>query len=204
LGLSPAHDYVHRPEELANVNLYEWIWCYKWEKLPKGKHNSNGTNEDETSVLVNHLHNGSISLELEELDVISEYSVNQDEKKPMQHSNGLLHFQVEYPLSDSHGIRYIAKNATHVPNFVDANLPRCDQGDWEYYCCTMIVLFKPWRQESDLKATDRLWDEEFREQSFSEEENRYMCNFNVRYECLDARDDYRAQLKKVGDAIIGS
>ena len=150
------------------------------------------------------MHDGSISLELEELDVISEYSVNQDEKKPTQCSNGLLCFQVEHPLSDSHGIRYVAKNATCIPNFVGANLPRCDQGDWKYYCCTMVVLFKPWRQGSDLKAADRLWDEEFREHSFSEEENHYMRNFNVRYECLDVRDNYRAQLKKAGDAIIGS
>ncbi len=35
LGLSQVHDYIHRPKELANVNLYEWIRCYKWEKLPK-------------------------------------------------------------------------------------------------------------------------------------------------------------------------
>ena len=29
-----------------------------------------------------------------------------------------------------------------------------------------------------------------------------MQNFNIRYECLDARDDYRAQLKKTGDPVI--
>ena len=25
LGLSPVHNYVHQPDELANVNLYNWI-----------------------------------------------------------------------------------------------------------------------------------------------------------------------------------
>ena len=29
IGLSRVHDYIHRPEELANVNLYDWIQCYK-------------------------------------------------------------------------------------------------------------------------------------------------------------------------------
>ena len=29
LGLSPVHDYVHRPEALANVNLYDWVRCYQ-------------------------------------------------------------------------------------------------------------------------------------------------------------------------------
>ena len=32
-----------------------------------------------------------------------------------------------------------------------------------------------------------------------------MRNFNIKYECLDARDDYRAQLKKsADDFLIGS
>ena len=62
----------------------------------------------------------------------------------------------------------------------------------------MLVLFKPWRQGTDLKAGDQLWNDEFQEYSFSEEQVWYMHNFNVRYECLDARDDYRAQIKKTG------
>ena len=31
-----------------------------------------------------------------------------------------------------------------------------------------------------------------------------MKNFNIRYECLDAHDDYRAQLKKGSQMFIGS
>jgi hypothetical protein len=116
-----------------------------------------------------------------------------------------MRFQVEHPLSDSHGVRYIVNNATRIPNFVGANLLRCDQGDREYYCSTMLALFKPWRQGTDLKGADKLWDEEFNDHSFSEEQRRYMHNFNLRYECLDARDDYRAKMNKKGeDIIVGS
>ena len=48
------------------------------------------------------------------------------------------------------------------------------------------------------------WDEAFQTHPFSESETRYMRNFNVRYECLDARDDYRAQMKKSEPTITGS
>lgn len=69
----------------------------------------------------------------------------------------------------------------------------------------MLVLFKPWRHGTDLKDADKLWDEEFNSHSFLEEQRRYMHNFNLKYECLDARDDYRAQMSKMGeDAIMGS
>ena len=115
-----------------------------------------------------------------------------------------MRFKAEHLLSDSHGIRYLVNNCKRVPNFVGANLPRCDQGDRELYCRTMMVLFKPWRQGTDLKVAENLWDKAFQDHAFSEEEKRFMRNFNVRYECLDARDDYRAQMKKSGNTFVGS
>ena len=210
LGLSRVHDYVHRPEELANVNLYDWIRCYKREKLPKKDRRTpdvlNGdaaVNENDASFAADGACDVSISLD-EDLDVVSDDCEEQCEKKVTGRSNAVMRFCSQHPLSDSHGVRYIVNNAARVPNFVGANLPRCDQGDREYYCRTMLVLFKPWRRGTDLKAADQLWDEEFQKHSFSEEQVRYMRNFNVRYECLDARDDYRAQMRKTGNAIIGS
>ncbi len=159
-------------------------------------------NQDKTSILPDGKHDQSVSLKYV-LDVSSEYSKDQDKKPNAQHSN-LMCFKTEHPLSNSHGVRYIVNNTSRVPNFVGANLPRCDQGDQEYYCCVMLALFKLWRQGTDLKAEGELWDERFQEHSFSEEERWYMHNFNIRYECLDARDNYRAQLKKTGDTIVGS
>ena len=198
---------MHRPVELANVNLYDWIRCYNQEKFPKAvKHTPKDdalVNQDEPSVLADGTHDRSVSPE-DCLDVKCEYGEDQDEKENTRCSNSLMRFQPEHPLSDSHGVRYFLNNSTRVPNFVGANLPRCDQGDREYYCSVMLVLFKPWRQGTDLKAADKLWDEQFQDHSFSEEERWYMRNFNVRYECLDARDDYRAQMKKTGVGIIGS
>jgi len=40
------------------------------------------------------------------------------------------------------------------------------------------------------------WDEAFTTLEFSASQKQLMCNFNIRYECNDARDDYSTQLKK--------
>ena len=203
LGLSHVHDYVHRPGELADVNLYDWIKSYKREKLPKKEKQSESSMKEDEAISADGSCDISLSLN-QNLDIDSECDENLD-KKNTRKTNNTMRFQLEHPLSDSHGVRYIVNNATRIPSFVGANLPRCDQGDREYYCSTMLALFKPWRQGTDLKCADKLWDEEFSDHSFSEEQRRYMRNFNLRYECLDARDDYRAQMSKNGeDTIIGS
>ena len=208
LGLSPVHDYVHRPEALANISLYDWVRCYKRVPLPRKK-NKTSNNEDEadSDTLADDLQNTSLS-SVHNLDVVDsddgEYDDEPDKKNKTQCSKNVMRFQSEHPLSDSHGVRYIVKNSDRIPNFIGANLPRCDQGDRAYYCSTMLVLFKPWRQGTDLKASDKQWDEEFHDYSFTDEQRRYMRNFNVRYECLDARDDYRAQMLKEGEIVAGS
>lgn len=57
-------------------------------------------------------------------------------------------------------------------------------------------LFKPWRTGHDLKGDSQSWDEAFQSHEFSDRQQQIMKNFNIKYECLDARDDYRAQLKR--------
>lgn len=81
-----------------------------------------------------------------------------------------------------------------IPDFVGATLPRCDQGDCEFYCSTMLALFQPWHSGKDLKQELESWDEAFTRYQFSGFHKQLMSNFNIRYECLDARDDYRAQM----------
>src|SRR5882762_9268200 len=87
-----------------------------------------------------------------------------------------------------------------VPNFIGGALPRSDRGDREYYCSTMLTFFKPWRTGKDLKLEDQSWDDAFRTHMFNTRQLDIMKYFNVRYECLDARDDYAAQMKK-GDNV---
>jgi hypothetical protein len=63
----------------------------------------------------------------------------------------------------------------------------------------MLTLFKPWRSGKDLKSLDYTWDETFVQHLFSSWQVQLMSNFNLRYECNDARDDYTAKLKKRED-----
>ncbi|KAF8713523.1 hypothetical protein AX14_012976 [Amanita brunnescens Koide BX004] len=39
------------------------------------------------------------------------------------------------------------------------------------------------------------WDEAFNNYDFANKENQIIRNFNIKYECLDARDDFQAQMK---------
>jgi hypothetical protein len=79
-----------------------------------------------------------------------------------------------------------------VVNFIGQILPRCDQGDREL---TMLALFKPWRTGFELKEKTKSWDDTFNEHEFTKREKQLMRNFNIKYECLDARDDFHAQMK---------
>src|SRR6202451_2226064 len=74
--------------------------------------------------------------------------------------------------------------------------PPSDRGDREYYCATMLILFKPSRHGKSLKEVDRSWDEAFTNYKFTPRQNELMRFFNICYECNDARDDYSKLLKQ--------
>ena len=207
VGLSPVHDYIYRPHELVEVNLYDWIRCYKREKARKNKKENL---EESTGLLGDEFDIGNASDDAEpDIDLASDAEGSSEEEGANTRcrrgpNTKSMSFKKEHPLSDSHVIRYVKDNLQRVPNFVGANLPRCDRGDREYYCSTMLTLFKPWRRGTDLKNSEQQWDTAFQEHDFTPDQERYMRNFNVKYECLDARDDYRAQMMKDADSIVGS
>jgi hypothetical protein len=111
-------------------------------------------------------------------------------------------FLEAHPLHDTHMILFKPRKKHVVPNFIGGSLPRHDHGDREYYCATMLTLFKPWRTGMDLKSENYLWDETFMDHKFTQHQQQLMDNFNIRYECNDARDDFCSQLKK-GNATDG-
>ena len=68
----------------------------------------------------------------------------------------------------------------------------------------MLTLFKPWRSGKDLKSELESWDQSFTSHEFSKRQLEIIRNFNIRYECLDARDDYSGEIKmEMGYAISG-
>ena len=111
-------------------------------------------------------------------------------------------FQSGHPQCRTHQARMKRENPLVVPNFTPNTLPRSDRGDREYYCCTMLTFFKPWRSGKDLKGDMETWDKSFSQCEFSKRQLDIMKFFNVRYECLDARDDYSAKRDKSDDENI--
>ncbi|KAJ7128337.1 hypothetical protein C8R44DRAFT_574441, partial [Mycena epipterygia] len=102
-------------------------------------------------------------------------------------------FSPQHPLYKTHYIRCDRRGLENmVPNFVGGAFPRVDQGDREFYCCTMMTLFKPWRNGKDLKNDIDNWHEAFSDHKFNDKALKLMRNFNVKYECNDARDDFSA------------
>jgi hypothetical protein len=91
-----------------------------------------------------------------------------------------------------------------IPNFIGGAVPRADKGDRDYYCMAMMTIFKPWRSPADLKDAESTWDQIFTEHDFTDMQHKLIKNFNLRYECNDARDDhYSTVRKKMAQAAYG-
>jgi ribosomal protein S18 acetylase RimI-like enzyme len=105
-------------------------------------------------------------------------------------------FTPDHPLHSSHHIKLSPDNENIVVNFIGGNLLWCDQGDREYYCSAMLALFKPWWTGKELKSTTENWDTAFANHNYNTDQLSLIKNANIRYECLDAKDDYHAQMQK--------
>ena len=190
IGLSPVHDYIYRCDALRDICLYDWVARCERTKLPKARKSN--------------------SLEKDEDDIATEHGSSIDERpssdptfRITKTTSGVFPLLMEHPLAKSHGTRCCIVAKEKIPNFVGSTLPRCDQGDREFYCSVMLTLFKPWRSGLELKTQEQSWDEAFSTHCFSARQKDIMRNMNIRYECLDARDDFHAQLNK-GSTGIGS
>ncbi|KAJ3935822.1 MAG: hypothetical protein NXY57DRAFT_1046468 [Lentinula lateritia] len=121
------------------------------------------------------------------------YRISKRKKSHDEYSNHLS-FTAGHPLHDTHSVSTRRNASMTIPNFI-GSLPRPDKDDREYYCCTMLVLFHPWRSGENLKTNDQSWHDTFENCDFAPQCLLYMKNMNIRFECLDARDDFRTQLK---------
>ncbi|KAF5366096.1 hypothetical protein D9757_012699 [Collybiopsis confluens] len=171
IGVSSTLDYVHRPEEHENIALYDWIRRFQRTKSrPKRKKNTK-----------------SSPVQIDGGD---------DNEGTSEFVGSSLSFLSAHPLQKTHSVRCFRNYHTIVPNFIGPPLPRPDKDDREFYCSTILAFFKPWRSGFDLKCAGESWDEAFTNHVFGETEFLYIKNMNIRYECLDSRDDYRTQMKK--------
>jgi hypothetical protein len=188
--MSKVDDYMHRPPELDSMALYDWVSHCENVTMPKHRRNNQVPSGDILSEEAND-QDGYNSEEEEDNGV---GNALHDNIAAMKHC---LRFKSSHPQYKTHWVRcHFLHGKVSVPNFLGGSLPRSDQGDREFYCITMLTLFKPWISGIDLKLDLQLWNDAFNEYKFSNYFTTLMCNFNSKFECLDAKDDYRAQLKR--------
>ncbi|KAF5385898.1 hypothetical protein D9615_002210 [Tricholomella constricta] len=216
IGLSHLYDYVYRATELESMCLYDWVARF---------HRIKGDNvTDMTSA--QHL-----KVDAEEDKDISECKVEHHNggewpeggggpavKNNKKRAKSTIHaFLPDHPLSTTHSTVCVDAKHGVVPNFAGRALPRRDQGDREYYCATMLTMFKPWRSGLDLRTkidapfkpggpdeSYSSWDEAFVAAKFLPRHDTLIKNFNIQYECMDAQDDFHAQMKKGTVHLPGS
>jgi hypothetical protein len=225
VGFSSIYDYVYRPNVLTDKTLYEWVqMSERIKKTTYTMDHTDIYSEDELDVIdyenddlvisknTNILDNEYLDVIPDELninkndlisdvcsdDTSNQFSDNDDggDGGGETNSKNVYSFLYGHPLYNTHQVKFDAKKKYIVPNFVGGSLPRRNFGDREYYCATMLTLFKPWRNGKDLKEEDYSWDETFMAHQFTTDQIQLMDNFNIRYECNDARDDFSTQLKK--------
>ncbi|KAL1725088.1 hypothetical protein EV714DRAFT_196384, partial [Schizophyllum commune] len=203
VGTSVVDDYVHRPARYENYCLFEWMQCAKKSKrTPK---QLKEFLEPEASDADSESDSDSVRTStVDVLEKLEQYPRVVPLKDGSQSSPLKVNRTPAYePFLNTHP-QYAtfhvycdpSKREYIVPNFAGGAIPRNDQGDREYYCATMLTLFAPWRRGRDLKSEGYNWDSTFRAHTFEPRHLQLMDNFNLRYECADARDDFRAELKK--------
>ena len=221
VAYSAVFDYIYRPLSYSHLSLYTWIQTAQKCKIPNGKSKKTSlTTKSEPGIAEDASSDDELNIvehsqetfdevpqsdsedvddvdsdnEKDELDVMSAI----DDGEGQRQTKGLqyYYFLDNHPQRESHYVTSNSKHLIKVPTFLGGSLPRCDRGDREYYCATMLAMFKPWRKKEDLKEDDYSWDETFTNHKFTAEQRQLMKNFNIRYECNDARDDYSAQLKQ--------
>ena len=192
IGLSMVDDYMYRPYELSDKSLYEWIQIYNRLKRTKAEQKKFQSQKHED------VKPPAVFQSDEETDTDfesdSDYSES-DQVLKKKETQGKYPFLQNHPLYETHQVS-ISNSKSLIPNFAGGSLPRCDRGDREYYCATMLTLFKPWRNGKNLKEDDQSWDEAFTNYKFTPRQTELMRFFNIRYECNDARDDYSKLLKQ--------
>ena len=186
VSFSPVYDYIYRAKELENFCVYDWVRRCTRKRfnsaLLHGNRTDENTDSDDTS-------------DTDESDWSNQ---PQHSAVPKKIPPNIHLFQNPHPLCKSHASCLGPEDEKLVVNFIGGILPRHVPDDNDEYCLTMLTLFKPWRSGLDLKAKDEQWTDAFSIHNFTERQNEIMKNLNIRYECMDARDDYRSQMKAKG------
>lgn len=189
---SPIFDYVYRPVKYTDMTLYDWIQQY--DKQKGGIQQINKVIEQDMEDKQAAFHPTEQAQDVPCLGNKRKRQLIDGEDVMLDYSSM---FMEGHPQRETHqpSLLTTEEYSNRVPNFIGGSLPRRDKGDAEFYAATMLTLFKPWRSGTDLKPGSQLWSEVFDKYRFCDRYKCLMDNFNLRYECADARDDFAAQRK---------
>ncbi|KIM40840.1 hypothetical protein M413DRAFT_72508, partial [Hebeloma cylindrosporum] len=123
---SYVDDYKFRPAAFEDYTLYKWIQRHQIKKRsPK-----------QIKLFAERLQSG--------------------ERSPQGRASKFYAFLPEHPLFLTHEAACDEdRSETAAPNFLGGPLPRADEGDREFYCATMLAIYKPWRSAAQLKTPDQ-------------------------------------------------
>jgi len=132
-------DYMYRPYELSDKSLYELIWISTRSKCTKAEQKRFQNQKHEVVK--------PLAIFQADDDIDTDFESGSDGLESNQAPEKVeLHrkyaFLQNHPLHETHQVS-ISKSKILVPNFAGGSLNRCDRGDREYYCTTMLTLFKP-------------------------------------------------------------
>ncbi|KZT29224.1 hypothetical protein NEOLEDRAFT_1043042, partial [Neolentinus lepideus HHB14362 ss-1] len=197
-GYNTIMDYIYRSEKYKDINLYDWIRLSRKLALPKKDRCKDTDNENKNESETENMTDIDTDIDLAETDMEDKNEVTSEKTQKKDKSINIrdLTFMKGHPQYRSHYITLVKEEFGIVPNFTGGALPRSDSGNREFYCTTMLTLFKPWRTGTDLRDDQETWDDAFNKHVFSERQLQLMSFFNIRYECYDARDDYSKQRQK--------
>ena len=186
IGSTAVDDYKYRPENYEAMSLYDWIRLARVARKLSKK-----AEAERTDSALDGLVDDS---PLDQLDDAEE-DIDSAEPQTASSFKQLLSFLPGHPLAKIRGVHCVREDASIVACLMGGSLPRRDVGDQEFYCATMLTLFKPWRTGLDLKQREVSWKAAFTSFQFNGRQMQLMDNMNTQYECLDARDDYSALLR---------
>ena len=161
---------MYRPSELKNMNLY-----IPKEKVTLAQLMSMSNkilidyNDDTKEIDPDNISSddsGDYNSDETDVDIKDE----SDTKTVRDLPKNMYRFNKIHPLFDSHIVILKPLTPNAAVNFIGRILPRCDQGDKEFYCLTMLTFFKLWRSGLDLKKKDESWDEAFSGHEFTHRE----------------------------------
>lgn len=179
IGSNDILDYIYRSSEDEFEKLSIWQYTESVIKITK--------NHDQKRVDRNNINDEARQHE----DAGRE---RMPRKRRGRHALARGSYAKEHPQHKTHISRL--RDYPVVPVLLGDSLPRPDRkDDKERWCRAMLIIFKPWREVTDIKGGSRTWCEAFDKFKFSSEVWEVIKNMNVENECRDAREMFDRQRK---------